>query len=70
MLDAIVRLGVSWPRAKHWIVSPDPAYERKKTTVVKLTREAPNVVPTLSDTLLNHGARASTSFVYQSAVRD
>jgi transposase len=30
MLDAIVRLGVSWPRAKHWIVSPDPAYERKK----------------------------------------
>jgi len=31
MLDAIVRLGVSWPRAKHWIVSPDPAYERKKT---------------------------------------
>jgi hypothetical protein len=31
MLDAIVRLGVSWPRAKHWMVSPDPAYERKKT---------------------------------------
>jgi hypothetical protein len=30
MLDAIVRVGVSWPRAKHWIVSPDPAYERKK----------------------------------------
>ena len=30
MLDAIVRLGVSWSRAKHWIVSPDPAYERKK----------------------------------------
>jgi hypothetical protein len=30
MLDAIVRLGVSWPRAKHWMVSPDPAYERKK----------------------------------------
>jgi transposase len=30
MLDAIVRLGVSWQRAKHWIVSPDPAYERKK----------------------------------------
>jgi transposase len=42
----------------------------KKTTVVKLTREAPNVVPTLSDTLLNHGARASTYFAYQSAVRD
>jgi transposase len=31
ILDAIVRLGVSWQRAKHWIVSPDPAYERKKT---------------------------------------
>ena len=30
MLDAIVRLGVSWQRAKHWIVSPDPAYVRKK----------------------------------------
>ena len=31
ILDAIVRLGVSWQRAKHWMVSPDPAYERKKT---------------------------------------
>jgi hypothetical protein len=31
MRDAVVRLGVSWPRAKHWMVSPDPAYERKKT---------------------------------------
>jgi len=31
MLDAIVRLGVSWRRAKHWIVSPDSAYARKKT---------------------------------------
>ena len=30
MLDAIARLGVSWPRAKHWMVSPNPAYERKK----------------------------------------
>jgi transposase len=24
------RLGVGWERAKHWITSPDPAYERKK----------------------------------------
>jgi hypothetical protein len=31
ILDAIVRLGVSWRRAKHWIISPDPAYRRKKT---------------------------------------
>jgi hypothetical protein len=28
-LDAIVRLGVSWPRAQHWMVNPDPAYERQ-----------------------------------------
>lgn len=25
------RMGVSWQRAKRWIVSPDPEYERKKT---------------------------------------
>jgi hypothetical protein len=30
MLDAIIRLGVSWQCAKHGIVSPDPAYEREK----------------------------------------
>jgi transposase len=24
------RLGVGWKRAKHWLVSPDPAYARKK----------------------------------------
>ena len=27
---AIVRLGSSWKRAKRWITSPDPAYQRKK----------------------------------------
>jgi len=27
---AILRLGSSWKRAKHWITSPDPAYARKK----------------------------------------
>ena len=32
ILDAMVRLEVSWQRAKHWVVSPDPAYELKKTT--------------------------------------
>jgi transposase len=32
MLDAIVRLDVNWKRAKHWIVSPDPAYALKKAT--------------------------------------
>jgi transposase len=26
----LARLGVKWKRAKHWITSPDPAYERKK----------------------------------------
>lgn len=30
ILDAIVRLEVSWKRAKHWVVSPDPAYALKK----------------------------------------
>ena len=29
----LVRQKVSWQRAKHWIVSPDPEYERKKTPV-------------------------------------
>jgi transposase len=28
---ALKRLQVSWKRAKHWITSPDPAYERKKS---------------------------------------
>ena len=27
---ALQRLGVGWQRAKHWITSPDPEYERKK----------------------------------------
>ena len=31
LLDAVVRLGASWKRAKHWIVSPAPAYARKQT---------------------------------------
>lgn len=26
----LVRLGIRWLRAKHWITSPDPAYVRKK----------------------------------------
>ena len=29
---ALLRLGVNWKRAKRWISSPDPAYERKKGT--------------------------------------
>jgi transposase len=28
---ALRRLGVNWRRAKHWITSPDPQYERKKS---------------------------------------
>ena len=28
--QALLRLGVSWKRAKTWITSPDPAYLRKK----------------------------------------
>lgn len=27
--QALLRLGVSWRRAKHWITSPDPAYAKK-----------------------------------------
>jgi hypothetical protein len=34
LLAAVVRLGASWKRAQHWIVSPDPAYARKKTGVI------------------------------------
>jgi transposase len=30
---ALQRLQVSWRRAKHWITSPDPEYERKKSGV-------------------------------------
>ena len=26
------RLGIGWKRAKHWLVSPDPAYARKKNS--------------------------------------
>lgn len=29
--QALKRLGLPWQRAKHWITSPDPAYDRKKT---------------------------------------
>lgn len=28
--QVLKRLGVGWKRAKHWLVSPDPAYARKK----------------------------------------
>jgi transposase len=28
---ALQRLGTNWKRAKHWITSPDPQYQRKKT---------------------------------------
>jgi transposase len=30
---ALLRLKISWQRAKHWITSPDPAYARKKKRV-------------------------------------
>jgi transposase len=30
--DALKRMQVSWERAKHWIISPDPRYALKKTT--------------------------------------
>src|ERR1043166_7831551 len=31
---ALCRLGVSWQRAKRWILSPDPAYARKKKPAI------------------------------------
>jgi transposase len=31
--QTLLRLGISWERAKHWITSPDPAYARKKGVV-------------------------------------
>lgn len=30
---ALKRLGTTWKRAKHWITSPDPQYQLKKTPV-------------------------------------
>lgn len=29
--QSLLRLGITWQRAKHWITSPDPAYTRKKS---------------------------------------
>jgi transposase len=29
--STLKRLGIQWKRAKQWVTSPDPAYERKKT---------------------------------------
>jgi transposase len=31
---ALKRLGTNWKRAKHWITSPDPQYQQKKTHVI------------------------------------
>lgn len=31
---ALQRLGTNWKRAKHWITSPDPQYEQKKTHAI------------------------------------
>jgi transposase len=32
--QTLLRLGVKWKRAKHWITSPDAGYERKKTPAI------------------------------------
>jgi len=29
--ETLKRMGISWKRAKHWITSPDPEYQRKKS---------------------------------------
>lgn len=36
----LVRMGVRWKRAKHWITSPDPEYARKKAARDRLIRLA------------------------------
>jgi transposase len=38
--QALKRLGLHWRRAKHWITSPDPAYQRKKQARDRLCRLA------------------------------
>ncbi len=32
--QSLKRLGIRWRRAKNWITSPDPAYERKKSNEI------------------------------------
>ena len=39
---ALKQLGVGWPRAKHWITSPDPEYRRKKRRDARIERERQN----------------------------
>ena len=43
--QAIQRLGLGWKRAKQWLTSPDPAYERKKSpgAAVAVSRGAPRL---------------------------
>jgi transposase len=32
--ETLMRLGLSWKRAKQWITSPDPEYQRKKSVEI------------------------------------
>jgi transposase len=32
--ETLLRLGIGWKRAKQWITSPDPEYQRKKSAVI------------------------------------
>jgi transposase len=32
--ETLLRLGIGWKRAKHWITSPDPEYQRKKSAAI------------------------------------
>ena len=45
MLNAVVRLGASWQRSKHWMVSPDPAYEKKNdaTSSIQMAVNHPDI---------------------------
>jgi hypothetical protein len=50
--QALLRLGVGWQRAKHWITSPDPDYVKKKTTAAILAEAV--CAQDLQDKLQDH----------------
>jgi transposase len=55
--QALLRLGVGWQRAKHWITSPDPDYVRKKNDAT-LSLRWRSATDGLSDTRMRYGGVA------------
>ncbi len=62
---ALRRLGVGWRRAKHWITSPDPAYQRKKHARDRLLR----LIETHPDWVLGYEDEVWWSRLAQPSVR-